>query len=57
MMRIEQYIVGMLMLYGTAITWKCPCPRILSCHLTEFFATTLAAQALVVGYNAKTLLR
>jgi len=52
MMRIEQYVVAALMLYASAIAWKCPCPKLLSCHLNEFFAATLAAQVLVIGYNA-----
>jgi hypothetical protein len=57
MMRIEQYVVAALMLYATAITWKCPCSKLLSCHLNEFFAATIASQVLVVGYNADKLLR
>ena len=50
-MRGEQVVVSALMAYGTYIAYKCPCIKVLSCHLPHFFGSTLLAQAIVIAYN------
>ena len=50
-MRKEQLVVTGLLAYATFITAVCPCRKLLSCHLGEFFVSTLLAQALVIYYN------
>jgi hypothetical protein len=50
-MRYDKVIVTGLLGYATLITIKCPCRKLLSCHLKHFFLTTALAQAIVVYYN------
>ena len=50
-MRREQMIVTGLIGYATFITAVCPCRKLLSCHLDNFFVSTLLAQAIVLYYN------
>ena len=44
-MRTEQLAVSVLMGYATFIAVKCPCRKVLSCHLEHFFISTLLAQS------------
>jgi hypothetical protein len=41
-----------LLAYATYITWKCPCDKLLGCHMKTFFLTVGLASALVLRENA-----
>ena len=47
----SQTLVTLTMLYATYLTYKCPCPKTLSCHLNEFFLLTFMSQTLVAYEN------
>lgn len=52
-MRPEQLLVSALMAYGTFIAYKCPCTKVMSCHLPHFFGSTVLAQVIVIAYNVR----
>ena len=52
-MRHDKVIVTGLLSYATLITITCPCRKLLSCHLKDFFVSTALAQAIVLYLNVQ----
>ena len=51
MRKYKQATGAALLAYASFVTWRCPCNKINSCHLKEFFWSVGAAVALVVYDN------
>ena len=47
----KQVLAATLLLYATFVTWRCPCRRLNSCHLKEYFLSVGAATAIVLQDN------
>ena len=50
-MRPTQVPVTALTAYAAWLAYKCPCRKMLSCHLAEYFAALGVATALVLWEN------
>lgn len=48
---VTQTIAAAALAYATWITYKCPCRKLVSCHLKEFWVSTLIVQFLVANEN------
>ena len=49
--RKRQILAAGLLAYASILAWRCPCARVLSCHLPELFLSVGGAVAIVVNDN------
>ena len=49
----KQKIAAMMLAYAAWITYKCPCERVVSCHLKHYFLSVGLATAIVVNDNMR----
>lgn len=47
----RQMVAAALLAYAAYLTWKCPCPKIMSCHLPQYFLTVGGATAIILHDN------
>jgi hypothetical protein len=50
-MRLRQQVAAALLAYASYMTFKCPCAKVMSCHLPEFFLSVGGATAIVLYDN------
>jgi hypothetical protein len=49
----KQKIAALLLLYASWVTYKCPCDKVNSCHLPQFFLSVGGATAIVLHDNMR----
>lgn len=45
--RLHQKVAALLLAYATVLVWRCPCAKILSCHLSPFILSVAGALTVI----------
>lgn len=53
MRKHKQVVAAALLAYATYITYICPCKRLCSCHLKQYFLSVGAATAIILNDNRR----